>query len=87
MFIGLTSRGVTVSQKGKVIAQHHPDNLSQIVITGQGVSMSSNLISFCLNRKIPIDFFDTQGTHLGSIINSKYMQNTLWAKQLQPIRS
>ena len=81
MFLGLTSRGVTISQKGKVVAQHHPDNLSQIVITGQGVSMSSNLVSFCLSRKIPIDFFDYQGTHLGSIINSKYMQNTLWAKQ------
>lgn len=81
MFLGLTSRGVTILQKGKVVTQHHPDNLSQIVITGQGVSMSSNLVSFCLNRKIPIDFFDGQGTHLGSIINSKYMQNTLWAKQ------
>ncbi len=81
MFLGMTSRGITISQKGKVVAQYHPDNLSQIVITGQGVSLSSNLISFCLNRKIPIDFFDYQGTHLGSIINSKYMQNTLWAKQ------
>ena len=81
MFIGLTSRGVTISQKGKVVSQHHPDNLSQIVITGQGVSMSSNLVGFCMNRKIPIDFFDAQGTHLGSIISSKYMQNTLWAKQ------
>lgn len=81
MFIGLTNRGVTISQKGKVVAQHHPDNLSQIVITGQGVSMSSNLVGFCMNRKIPIDFFDPQGTHLGSIISSKYMQNMLWAKQ------
>lgn len=81
MFIGLTSRGVTVSKKGKVVAQHHPDNLSQIVITGQGVSMSSNLVGFCMNRKIPIDFFDHQGTHLGSVISSKYMQHTLWAKQ------
>ena len=81
MFIGLTNRGITISQKGKVVAQHHPDNLSQIVITGQGVSMSSNLVGFCMNRKIPIDFFDAQGTHLGSVISSKYMQNTLWAKQ------
>lgn len=80
-FIGLTYRGVTISEKGKVIARHHPDNLSQIVITGQGVSMSSNLVSFCLSRKIPIDFFDHHGTHLGSIINSRYMQNTLWSKQ------
>lgn len=82
-FIGLTNRGVTVSQKGKVIAQHHPDNLSQIVITGQGISLSSNLIDFCMSRRIPIDFFDYQGTHLGSIITSKYMQNTLWAKQAE----
>ena len=81
MFIGLTNRGVTVSQKGKVVAQYHKDNLSQIVITGLGVSLSSNLVGFCLSRKIPIDFFDHQGTHVGSIINSKYMQNTLWAKQ------
>jgi CRISPR-associated endonuclease Cas1/group II intron reverse transcriptase/maturase len=81
MFIGLTKFGITISQKGKVVARHHPDNLSQVVITGQGVSMSSNLVGFCLNRKIPIDFFDAQGIHLGSIINSKYMQNTLWAKQ------
>lgn len=80
-FIGLTNRGVTVSERGKVIAQHHPDNLSQIVITGQGVSLSSNLVGFCMGRKIPIDFFDYQGTHLGSIVTSKYMQNTLWAKQ------
>lgn len=81
MFIGLTNRGVTVSQKGKVVAQHHPDNLSQIVVTGQGVSLSSNLVGFCMSRRIPIDFFDYQGAHLGSIITSKYLQNTLWAKQ------
>lgn len=80
-FIGLTNRGVTVTEKGKVISLHHPDNLSQIVITGQGISMSSNLIDFCLSKKIPIDFFDRQGSHLGSIINAKYLQNTLWDKQ------
>ncbi len=83
VFIGLTSRGVTISQKGKTLSQHHPDNLSQIVITGQGVSMSSNLISFCLNRKIPIDFFDNQGNHLGSVVNSNYLQNSLWSKQAE----
>lgn len=80
-FIGLTNRGITASYKGKVIAQHHKDNLSQIIVTGQGVSMSSNLIDFCLTNKIPIDFFDHQGTHLGSVLSAKYMQNTLWAKQ------
>lgn len=80
-YIGLTTRGVTVSYKGKVLAQYHKANLSHIVITGLGVSLSSNLVSFCLSNKISIDFFDYHGAHLGSIISSKYMQNTLWAKQ------
>ena len=82
-FIGLTQRGVTVTEKGKVIAQHHSENLSQIVITGRGVSLSSNLISFCMNHQIPIDVFDHQGAHIGSFISSKQTQCTLWAKQSQ----
>lgn len=80
-FIGLTNRGITVSQKGKVVAHYHSENLSQIVITGQGVSLSSNLMNFCMSRKIPIDFFDNNGTHLGSVVNSRFIQNTQWAKQ------
>lgn len=80
-FIGLTSRGITASYKGKVIAQHYKDNLSQIVVTGQGISISSNLIDFCLTNKIPIDFFDHQGTHIGSILNARFMQDTIWRKQ------
>lgn len=81
-FIGLTTRGVTVTYKGKVIAQHHKDNLSQIVITGQGVSLSSNLIDYCLSNKIPIDFFDHQGNHLGAVITAKFIQTSLWKKQV-----
>lgn len=81
LYVGLKTRGVTVSNKGKVIAQQHPDNLSQIVITGLGVSLSSNLIGYCMCHNIPIDFFDPKGTHLGSIIGSKFLQNTLWRKQ------
>lgn len=82
-FIGLTSRGITVTYKGKVIARHHKDNLSQLIVTGQGVSMSSNLISFCMANKIPIDFFDHQGTHLGSVINARFLQDSFWEKQNQ----
>lgn len=80
-FIGLTNRGVTVYEKGKVIAQHHADNLSQIVVTGMGVSFSTNLIAFCMGRKIPVDFFDSQGAHLGSIVTAKYIEGTLWQAQ------
>ena len=80
-FIGMTSRGISISEKGKVIAQHHADNLSHVVVTGKGVSLSSNFINYCMERKIPIDFFDHHGKHIGSVITPKYLQSTLWYKQ------
>jgi len=80
-YIGISTRGVSVSEKGRVIAYHHADNLSHVVVTGKGVSLSSNFISYCMERKIPIDFFDHQGKHIGSIMTPKYIQSTLWAKQ------
>ncbi len=80
-FIGLTTRGVKVLYKGKVIARHHKDNLSQIIVTGKGVSISSNLAVYCLANKIPVDFFDHKGTHLGSILTARSIQDSLWAKQ------
>ena len=80
-FIGMTSRGISISEKGKVIAQHHAENLSHVIVTGKGVSLSSNFISFCMERKIPIDFFDHRGKHIGSVLTPKYIQSTLWAKQ------
>lgn len=57
------------------------DNLSHVVVTGKGVSLSSNFISYCMERKIPIDFFDHHGKHIGSVVTPKYIQSTLWAKQ------
>ncbi len=80
-YIGITSRGVSISEKGKVIAYHHAENLSHVVVTGKGVSLSSNFISYCMDRKIPIDFFDYSGKHIGSIMTPKYIQCSLWAKQ------
>lgn len=81
LFIGLTARGITVSKKGKVVSQQHAESVSQIVITGDGISLSSNLIAYCLANKIPIDFFDAHGHHQGSVMTAKYMENTLWREQ------
>jgi len=80
-FIGLSAKGVTVSYKGKIIARHHKGNLSQVIVTGKGVSLSSNLIDFCLAENIPIDFFDHRGQHLGCVLTAKSIQGTLWGKQ------
>ena len=80
-FIGLTQKGITVKQQGKVIFQKPIGALSHITIQGQGISLSSNLIEHCLSNKISIDFFNTSGTHTGSILSNRYIENTFWNKQ------
>lgn len=82
-FIGLSGRGITVKQQGKIIAQKPIGSLSHITISSKGVSLSSNLIDYCLANKISIDFFNSSGVHTGSILSNKYIESTLWNKQAQ----
>ena len=81
IFIGLTNRGVTIREKGKVLSQQNVQSLSHIVVIGKGISLSSNLLEHCMNNKLPIDFFDCHGTHIGSFLSPKFMEGTLWKKQ------
>jgi group II intron reverse transcriptase/maturase/CRISPR-associated endonuclease Cas1 len=80
-FIGLTKGGVTVKQNGKLITTRPLHQLSHITVTGKGVSLSTNVIDYCLANKISIDFFNSSGAHTGSVLSNKYMESTLWNKQ------
>ena len=80
-FVGLSGKGITVKQNGKIIAQKTIGSLSHITIAGKGITLSSNLIDHCLANKITIDFFNSAGKHSGSILSTKYMESTLWNKQ------
>ena len=80
-FLGLTSKGITVKRQGKVIYQQPVGALAHITIASKGVTLSSNLIDYCLAHKITIDFFNSAGGHTGSILSNKYLESTLWNKQ------
>lgn len=82
-FIGLSGRGITVKQQGKIICRKPIGALSHITISSKGVTLSSNLIDYCLANKISIDFFNSSGVHTGSILSNKYIESTLWNKQAQ----
>lgn len=82
-FIGLSGRGITVKQQGKIISRKPIGALSHITISSKGVTLSSNLIDYCLANKISIDFFNSSGVHTGSILSNKYIESTLWNKQAQ----
>lgn len=80
-FLGLTSKGITVKRQGKIIYQQPVGALTHITVSSKGVTLSSNLIDYCLAHRITIDFFNSSGGHTGSILSNKYMESTLWNKQ------
>lgn len=80
-FIGLTSRGITVSHKGQTLTQQHAESVSQIVVTSNGVAFSSNLLGYCASHGIPVDLFDGHGSHLGSFLSTRSLGLQQWRKQ------
>lgn len=57
--------------------------MSHITVAGKGITLSSNLIDYCMANKISIDFFNSAGAHTGSVLSNKYIESTLWNKQAQ----
>lgn len=80
-FIGLSNRGITLKRKGERIPIPPSSALKHITIMSNGVSISSNAISYCMEKGIPIDFFSGYNTHIASIISPKFLQTTLWPVQ------
>ena len=83
VFVGLTSHAATVREKKTLISQAPLSNLSHIVIIGEGVSLSSNLIGICMRENIPIDFFDKKGSHIASVLSPKFIESRHWEAQSQ----
>lgn len=80
-FIGFTSKGITVKRQGKVVYQQPVGALTHITVAAKGITLSSNLIDYCMAHKITIDFFNSSGGHTGSILSNKYLESTLWSRQ------
>lgn len=60
-FVGKTQKGVVVKVKGQLVCQESLNNLRHIFITAQGVTISSNLIAWAVQKRIPIDFIEHVG--------------------------
>ncbi len=85
-FIGKSNRGITLRKKGTPQPVPSSSALKHITILSEGVTISSNAITFCMDKGIPIDFFDRHNQHIASIISPKYLQTTKWNSQnnMQP---
>lgn len=81
-YIGASYKSIVVKQLGKVIGKS-TEALRHITVIGKGISLSSNALMFCMNRKIPIDFFDGRGTQYASVLTPQFVDGTLWTQQSQ----
>lgn len=81
MALGLAKNHVTVKENGLLKLSVSIVNLKHITVLGSGVSISSNLLSFLLENKIPLDFFGQKGKHLGTFLSASSFQCSLWRIQ------
>lgn len=79
--IGLNSYGITVKKQGLTLFKAPPTQIKHITIMSEGILISSNLINYASEAKIPIDIFSSNGKHLGFFLGSNSMQCNLWGKQ------
>lgn len=80
-YIGINEKGITVKVHGQKQSISSSANLQHITILCDGVSISSNAISFCMQNNIGIDYFNNFGKHIGSIMSMRYIHTSLWTKQ------
>ena len=81
MALGLAKNRVTLKENGILIASIPPANLKHVSVQSAGVSISSNLLAFLMENKIPLDLFTRKGHHVGSFLSPSSLQCLLWAKQ------
>lgn len=80
-FIGKTNKGITIKVKGQIINKKPTTALKHITVMGQGTTVSTHAMQYCIQNKIPIDFFDAQGKHYASILSPLSFDHFLWRQQ------
>lgn len=80
-YIGVSNKGITLKIMGKKQSLPAMANLRHITVLSDGVSISSNALSYCMHKRIGIDFFSATGKHTGSFLSMPFIHTTLWAKQ------
>lgn len=79
-YIGAGGKGLVVRKNGQPI-RVSSSAVKHITIMSGGVAFSSNLIDYCSNHGIGIDFFGEHCSHKASLLSPDYMQTSLWDVQ------
>ncbi len=83
VFIGKTKRGISIRERG--IKRHEAPllNLKNIAILSRGVTISSNVVEYCAERNIPIDFVGFDGKPYAKIYPLQSASASLGIAQLR----
>lgn len=80
-FIGNSTKGIQVRLQGKNIKETPSTALNHISVIGNGISISSDAIQYCMQKNIHIDFFDAKGKHYATIQTPENYDASLITKQ------
>ena len=69
-FIAKKSERLRVSCQGELRAEAPLMHLETVLVTGRGVSLSSDVVAACADQGIPIHFLDSRGHPVGSFYSA-----------------
>lgn len=87
IFVGKTKRGISIKERGNKLYDVPLINLKHITILSSGVTISSNVIYFCAEKNIPIDFVKFNGRPYAKIYPSEFPSASLGIAQLKALKN
>jgi len=85
VFIGKTKKGITIKENGVLKSTTPVHNLQNITIMSTGVSISGNVIRYCAENKIPIDFIDFSGLPYARLYAAVYPEAEIGNAQIKAL--
>lgn len=79
--IGISKNEITIKNFGKVEKTFPAFQLKHITITSNAANISTKLIAFCAQNKIPIDVINTKGEPVAKIYDANLSNTYLWERQ------
>lgn len=80
--LGQSQENIIIRRNGKIINQISSKNVRNLLITANGISISSNLIKMLTGKNIKVDFFDEIGNPYASIIHPTSPLQSITSEQI-----
>ena len=71
LFLGISKNKFVVKEYGKIQNSFAIDKVSRIILEGEGILLSTNIIKRCSQNKITIDFINRDSISYASLITNK----------------